>query len=95
MHISEFQETLRRTYVERDAARGTDGTFRWFVEEVGELAGALRRGDRSNLVHEFGDVLAWIGSLANLVDVDLEDAASRYAAGCPKCGRSPCTCELG
>jgi len=93
MEISELQAALRRTYHRRDAERGLDGTFRWLAEEVGELARALRTGDRAELVHEFGDVLAWLGSLANLVGVDLEEAAVRYAAGCPRCDRSPCACE--
>ena len=93
MHISELQETLRATYLERDADRGRDGTFRWLVEEVGELARALRSDDPRNLAHEFADVLAWLGSLANLAGVDLEVAARRYAAGCPRCGSFPCACE--
>ena len=93
MHLSELQETLRRTYLERDARRGVEGTFRWLVEEVGELARAIRHGDRGELVHEIGDVLAWIGSVANLAGVELEEAAARYAVGCPKCGSSPCRCE--
>jgi len=94
MEIAELQAVLRRTYVERDARRGRDATFRWMTEEVGELARAIRTGDRENLVHEFGDVLAWLTSLANLTDVDLEDAAARYANGCPRCGASPCVCEF-
>jgi NTP pyrophosphatase (non-canonical NTP hydrolase) len=93
MRISELQRALRETYSERDAQRGADGTFRWMVEEVGELARALRHGDRHELVHEFSDVLAWLGSLANLADVDLERAAERFARGCPRCGRTPCACE--
>ena len=72
MEIAAFQDVLRRTYVERDTQRGIDGTFRWLTEEVGEVARALR-GD-GDLVHEFGDVLAWLGSLANLAGVDLEEA---------------------
>ncbi|MFB3739477.1 MAG: MazG nucleotide pyrophosphohydrolase domain-containing protein [Candidatus Velamenicoccus archaeovorus] len=94
MHISELQDVLRRTYGERDAERGRDGTFRWFTEEVGELARALRTGDRANLEHELGDVIAWLGSLANLAGIDLERAASRYAHGCPRCGTSPCSCPF-
>jgi len=94
MEIAELQAVLRRTYVERDARRGRDATFRWMTEEVGELARAIRTGDRENLVHEFGDVLAWLTSLANLTDVDLEEAAARYASGCPRCGASPCVCEF-
>ncbi|MEP6973015.1 MAG: MazG nucleotide pyrophosphohydrolase domain-containing protein [Actinomycetota bacterium] len=94
MEIGELQETMRATYAERDAARGRDATFRWLTEEVGELARALRTGDRDNLIHEFGDVLAWLTSLANLEGVDLEEAATRYAEGCPRCGLRPCGCEI-
>lgn len=94
MDISELQTTMRRTYYQRDARRGRDATFRWFTEEVGELAKAIRTGDRDGLVHEFGDVLAWLASLANLAGVRLEDAVARYTDGCPKCGRSPCGCPL-
>ena len=93
VRISELQSTLRETFLDRDAARGADGTFRWLVEEVGELARALRHGDAESLRHEFSDVLAWLGSLANLAGVDLEEAASRYARGCPRCGSRPCACE--
>ena len=92
MEIAAFQDVLRRTYVKRDTQRGIDGTFRWLTEEVGEVARALR-GD-GDLVHEFGDVLAWLGSLANLSGVDLEEAATRYANGCPKCGAIPCACAF-
>jgi NTP pyrophosphatase (non-canonical NTP hydrolase) len=94
MEISELQTTLRRTYYERDAKRGRDATFRWMTEEVGELARALRHGDHDELVLEFSDVLAWLTSLANLAGVDLDDAASRYATGCPKCDASPCACAF-
>jgi NTP pyrophosphatase (non-canonical NTP hydrolase) len=92
MEIAAFQDVLRRTYVERDTHRGIDGTFRWLTEEVGEVARALR-GD-GDLEHEFGDVLAWVGSLANLAGVDLERAAARYSNGCPKCGAIPCGCAF-
>jgi NTP pyrophosphatase (non-canonical NTP hydrolase) len=92
MEISELQDVLRRTYLERDARRGPDATFRWLTEEVGELARALRKQDRENLQHEFGDVLAWLTSLASLTGVELSEAAERYANGCPKCGETPCSC---
>jgi NTP pyrophosphatase (non-canonical NTP hydrolase) len=94
MELRDLQTTMRDTYLERDAARGRDATFRWLTEEVGELARALRTRDRANLELEFGDVLAWLASLANLEGVDLEAAAARYAHGCPKCGASPCACAL-
>jgi NTP pyrophosphatase (non-canonical NTP hydrolase) len=94
MDIRELQATIRRTYLERDAERGADGTFRWMTEEVGELARALRHRDRANTMHEFGDVLAWLLSLANLAGIELDEAAARYANGCPRCGASPCACEI-
>lgn len=94
MEIAELQASLRRTYYRRDAKRGRDATFRWFTEEVGELAKALRRGEEAELAHEFADVLAWLASLANLTGVDLARAAARYAEGCPKCGASPCACAF-
>ena len=92
MEISSFQRVVRDTYFDRDADRGVDGTFRWLTEEVGEVAGALR--GKGDLVHEIGDVLAWLSSLASLVDVSLEEAASRYANACPRCGGKPCTCAF-
>ncbi len=94
MRIAELQDVHRRTYLDRDAARGADGVFRWMVEEVGEVARAMRNRDPAALEHEMSDVLAWLGSLANLLDVDLERAAARYANGCPKCGLIPCGCEV-
>jgi NTP pyrophosphatase (non-canonical NTP hydrolase) len=93
MELAELQTAMREIYFQRDAVRGPDATFRWLTEEVGELARALRRDDRDNLQHEFGDVLAWLASLANLEGVDLEAAAARYASGCPRCGGRPCRCE--
>jgi NTP pyrophosphatase (non-canonical NTP hydrolase) len=92
--LAEFQDTIRRTYFERDSRRGVDGNFRWMVEEVGELAKAIRHPDPDELTHEVGDVLAWLTSVANLMDVDLERAADRYARGCPRCGNIPCTCPM-
>lgn len=94
MDLALFQETIRRTYLERDAARGLDGTFRWMVEEVGELARSLRHRDPANLTHEVADVFAWLTSVANLTGVDLSEACSRYADGCPKCASIPCGCPI-
>jgi NTP pyrophosphatase (non-canonical NTP hydrolase) len=92
VHLAEFQDLMRRTYLERDARRGVDGTFRRLAEEVGELARSLRHQDPTSRTEEVGDVLAWLASLANQTGVDLESAAARYAAGCPKCGAIPCAC---
>ena len=90
--IAAFQKAIEAAYLERDRRRGLAGTFVWFVEEVGELARALKRGDRDNLREEFGDVLAWLATLASLAGVDLAEASTAYADGCPTCHRAPCTC---
>jgi NTP pyrophosphatase (non-canonical NTP hydrolase) len=92
MKLEAFQDTMRQIYLARDEQRGVDGTFRWLTEELGELARAIRTSERTNLELEFSDVLAWLTSLANLLGVDLADAASRYNDGCPKCGGTPCVC---
>jgi len=92
MDLGNLQAALRATYGARDASRGVDATFRWLTEEVGELARAIRTGDRDNLELEFADVAAWLTSLADLLDVDLNAAVARYAQGCPKCQRQPCAC---
>jgi NTP pyrophosphatase (non-canonical NTP hydrolase) len=92
MDLGDFQSQMRMLYGERDAQRGLARTFAWFTEECGELSRALFRGDRAEQVHEFGDVLAWLASLADQAGIDLAEAAGRYAAGCPRCGATPCAC---
>ncbi len=76
--IKEFQDFIRRQYYTRDSERGTAGTFMWFVEEVGELASALAGADQSEKEEEFADVLAWLCTLANINDIDLECAIEKY-----------------
>ena len=78
MHISEFQGLISEKYEKRDRERGVPRTFMWFVEEVGELATALAGDDQDNKVEEFADVLAWLCTLANISDVDLEKACAKY-----------------
>jgi NTP pyrophosphatase (non-canonical NTP hydrolase) len=92
MHISEFQDKIKDIYIEKDSERGTMGTFAWFVEEVGELSRAIRRGGREEMEEEFSDVMAWLVSLATICGVDMESAAGKYGAGCPKCKKTPCEC---
>ncbi|UCF44488.1 MAG: nucleotide pyrophosphohydrolase [Planctomycetota bacterium] len=81
MHISEFQELISKKYEERDRARGVPATFMWFIEEVGELATALAAEDKKNKEQEFADVLAWLCTLANISDLDLEKACAKYTTG--------------
>jgi len=92
MDLANLQDVIERTYGERDRERGVPSTVAWLAEEVGELAQAVRKGNHDQRVHEFADVLAWVASLANQVDVDLTEAVQRYADGCPRCAAVPCTC---
>lgn len=93
MEIVEFQELIAGIYLEKDGRRGAWGTFGWLVEEIGELSRAMRDGDLDSLREEFSDLLAWLASLANLYDIDLGEAATKYAGGCPQCGGKPCSCR--
>jgi NTP pyrophosphatase (non-canonical NTP hydrolase) len=92
MDLAAFQKLMADTYGERDRARGVPATVAWLTEELGELAQAVRKGDRDQQRHELGDVLAWLASLSEQLGLSLDDAASRYAEGCPRCGARPCTC---
>ena len=91
MDLAAFQQLMADTYGERDRGRGVPATVAWLTEELGELAQAVRKGDREAQVHELGDVLAWLASLAGQLGIDLDEAAARYADGCPRCGATrPC-----
>lgn len=93
MHIREFQDLIRRTYYERDHARGIETNYLWLTEEIGELAEAVRKRDRSGMIEEMADVIAWLSTIATLNGIDLEEAALlKYGKGCPRCRAIPCAC---
>ena len=92
MELDRFQQLIADTYLERDAERGVAATVAWLAEELGELAQAVRKGRRDDQIHELGDVLAWVATLANHLDIDLGEAAARFASGCPRCRSMPCIC---
>lgn len=73
--FAEFQQFIRARYGERDEARGTPANFMWLMEEIGELATALQKGEE--MAQEFADVLGWLTTLANQNGVDLEAALRR------------------
>ena len=92
--LAQLQQVIRDTFGAKDARRGVEGTFMWFMEEVGELSAALRGDDKAGLAAEFADVLAWLATLANNAGVDLDAAVrAKYGGGCPRCGQVPCTCR--
>jgi NTP pyrophosphatase (non-canonical NTP hydrolase) len=92
MELSDFQQLMEATYGRRDATRGRAATVAWLAEELGELSQAVRKGSPEQQLHELGDVLAWLASLANQVGLSLDEAVKRYEHGCPGCGQAPCAC---
>ena len=56
--LADLQQLIRVMYLDKDAARGIDGTFMWLMEEIGELATALREGTQQEKMEELADVLA-------------------------------------
>lgn len=93
LSIADLQKHIRKMYFEKDVLRGVDGTFMWLMEEIGELAAALRGDDRENLAEEFADVIAWLATIANVAQIDLNAALiAKYGNGCPGCSRLECRC---
>lgn len=95
MDLATLQSRMETLYGDRDRGRGIDATVAWLAEELGELAKAVRKGTTAEQLHELGDVLAWLASLANQLGLSLDDAAARYDEGCPRCKASPCACPAG
>lgn len=78
MKISALQKIVKDRYFATDNNRGIYHTALWFHEEVGELSAAIARGDKQNAKEEFGDVLMWLLTLANLMEVDMEEVVADY-----------------
>ena len=83
MHLGELQTLMDDLYGQADRARGIPATVAWLCEELGELAQAVRKGSRDQQLHELGDVLAWLASLANQLGLSLDDAMGRYVTDPP------------
>lgn len=92
MELRALQRLMESTYGDRDRERGVPASVAWLCEEVGEFAKAARKGSRAEQLEELADVLAWLASIANQLDLSMDDAVQRYATGCPKCAAIPCTC---
>jgi len=94
MGIKEFQKMIEDIYFKKDSDRGPEKSFLWFSEEVGELAEVIRKRDREKMPNEFADVLAWLFTLASMMDIDMEAAAKgKFGEGCPYCKGTPCRCS--
>jgi len=74
---------MERLYGDHDRERGLPATVAWLCEEMGELAQAVRKGSPDEQLHELGDVLAWLSSLANQLGLSLDEAVGRYVTDPP------------
>lgn len=83
MTLDEVQTLMEDLYGQADRERGMPATVAWLCEELGELAQAARKGTKEQQLHELGDVLAWLASLANQLDLSLDDAMARYRENPP------------
>ena len=93
MDLNKYQKLIEKIYYKKDSKRGLDKTFNWLVEEIGEFSRAIRKKDKEKIKEEFADCLAWLLSVASILDIGAEEAMTKYREGCPKCGATPCTCE--
>ncbi len=96
MKLREFQKMMLELYGDRDRKRGIEKTLLWLGSEVGELFDAFQKGlAKKQVAEEIADILAWTCSVANLLDVDIEEACNRkYSNKCPRCHRKPCNCPF-
>ena len=93
--FSDYQALIHKMYYEKDQERGIDGTFMWLMEEIGELAAALRQGSQEDKNEEFADVIAWLATIANVANVDLGQVIQeKYGTGCPGCQKLVCDCPI-
>ncbi|MDH4280425.1 MAG: pyrophosphohydrolase [Acidimicrobiia bacterium] len=83
VQLVELQQLMDELYGVADRERGVPATVAWLCEELGELAQAVRKGTREQQLHELGDVLAWLASLANQLDLSLDEAVARYVDNPP------------
>ena len=78
MELAALQQLVKDRYYKTDSERGIFHTALWFHEEVGELSSAIASNDIENAKEEFADVLMWLLTLANLMNISMEDAVANY-----------------
>jgi len=96
MKISEFQQLIKEIYYHRDSKRGIKGSFIWLVEEIGELARILKNEnvDKKKASEEIADIYAWLTTIANLLDINMEACVlEKYPKKCIRCDSIPCKCK--
>lgn len=69
-----LQRDLADRFAQQDKRSGASFLALVLMEEVGELAEAIRRGEKAEAQAEVADVALMAFALANVLDVDLESA---------------------
>lgn len=94
MKIEEAQNMIRCIYLDRDKERGIERTLLRTFQELAELSDAIsKEKSMQEIDAEMADVFAWIISIANLLEINLETSLlSKYNNVCSRCGESPCEC---
>lgn len=100
--MNELQKLMLNLYFQKDQKRGLEKTVLWLVSEVGELSEIIaKNGELSNkqdlkteLSLELADCFAWLYSVANLLNIDADEAfLQKYPNKCPRCLSLPCKCK--
>ena len=84
--LPQFQQLIRDLYGAKDSRRGVEGTFMWFMEEVGELSAALRGGTHEQRALEQLDVnvLSRVDLLSQLAAPGPEEVRPAFDGELPK-----------
>ena len=86
--MGELASDLRKIEKLKFSGETTSTNSQSSPEELAELQ-ALE----TNLREEFADVMAWLITIANIVEVDVSDAITqKYGSGCPGCKNFVCDC---
>jgi NTP pyrophosphatase (non-canonical NTP hydrolase) len=100
--MNKLQKMISEIYLKRDKERGLDKTTLWLVSEIGELTDLIVKNKdletnvevKKKLSYEIADSVAWLLSVANLLDIDVEKSIiEKYPYKCPRCLKNPCNCQ--
>lgn len=100
--MKNFQKLMADIYLEKDKKRGLEKTVLWLVSELGELSELIAKNGnvkenievKENITLEMADCFAWLFSVANLLEIDAEEAfLKKYPHNCPRCHSVPCKCQ--
>ena len=99
--MNKLQKLMKDLYLQKDQQRGLEKTLLWLVSEIGEVSDLVAKNGnykhdeniKQELKLEIADCQAWLYSVANLLEIDVEQAFfEKYPHKCPRCGNNPCIC---